>query len=118
MKTLHLFILCTLAFAQPLFNVLAGNSTFFVAHGSEPVDLFAMIVLLCVAIPAILALIEWIASAIHPKAAGSIHAFFIVILVALIALPFLNHLRASSTVIFLMAGVLGVALVAVYFRWK
>ena len=36
--SLHLFILFNLAIAQPLFDVLVGSATFFVAERSQPLD--------------------------------------------------------------------------------
>jgi hypothetical protein len=37
---LHIFVLCSFALAQPLFDLLARSAEFFVAHRSQPLDIF------------------------------------------------------------------------------
>ncbi len=50
---LHLIALCGFALAQPLYSLLANYPEFFVARGSEPVDLFLLVLILSLIVPLI-----------------------------------------------------------------
>ena len=55
---LHIFVLSSFAFAQPLFGLLSRKAEFFVARHSKPVDIIVLILILCVVLPAILVAVE------------------------------------------------------------
>ena len=73
---LHVASLWCIAVAQPLFQVLRGSPEFFVAHDTRPADLLALVLLLCLAVPAACWLALWaigrLAPAWWPRAAGAV----------------------------------------------
>ncbi len=52
LEALHVAALCSLAVAQPIFNVVGRSPEFFVAHDASPADLLALVAFLCFGIPA------------------------------------------------------------------
>ena len=76
LAALHIASLWCIAVAQPLFDVLRRSPEFFVAHDSGPLDLLGLVALLCLAVPAAVALALWIAGrlapGLRPGAAGSV----------------------------------------------
>ena len=52
LETLHVAGLWAVAVCQPLFDLLGRSPEFFVAHDTRPVDLLALVALLCLAGPA------------------------------------------------------------------
>ena len=59
--SLHLFVLFSLAIAQPLFELLARSAPFFVAERSQPVDILLLVLLLCVLTPLFFVVLEILA---------------------------------------------------------
>jgi hypothetical protein len=59
-ESLHLFVLWSLAVAQPLFDLLSRNAEFFVARRSEPGDIAVFILFVCVLLPACFVLLSGI----------------------------------------------------------
>lgn len=55
-RVLHLFGLSALVVAQPLYDVLARDPEFFVAHRLQPLDIVLLAVLLVLAVPSVLLL--------------------------------------------------------------
>ncbi len=103
----HLFILCSLAVAQPLFDQLSHNAEFFVARGSNPVDIVVLVALLCVVLPAVFAGIELAACRINKTAGNIVHGFFVTILISLIVLPILKRFENSPYVLVALALLAG-----------
>ena len=56
LAALHIASLWCIAVAQPLFDVLRGSPEFFVAHDATPAALVGLVLLFCLAGPAIAAL--------------------------------------------------------------
>lgn len=86
-EALHLFALSGFAFAQPLFDVLRSNTTFFVAHGTDAKGLIAFalgLVLLPAGIAVgVIALVRLVSA----RVAGALHLIAVGGLTALIAAP-------------------------------
>ena len=53
LAALHIASLWCIAVAQPLFDVLQGSPEFFVAHDAGPADLVGLVLLFCLAGPAL-----------------------------------------------------------------
>ena len=66
LAALHIASLWCIAVAQPLFDVLRGSPEFFVAHDATPADLVGLVLLFCLAGPAIAALALWIVGRLAP----------------------------------------------------
>ena len=82
---LHIFVLCSFALAQPLFDLLSRRVQFFVAHGSKPVDVILLVLILCILLPTIAVLIEWVAGLFGRPIRKGMHGLVVAGLVAAIA---------------------------------
>ena len=116
-EALHLVVLCGLAVAQPIYDLLARHSGFFVVRRSEPVDILilsaALSVLLPVAFAAALAILRWA----HRATGVFCHRLAVAVLAAAFALQVLKRLPglAGWPAVALAAG-LGLAVGLAYHR--
>jgi len=113
---LHLLLLCCLAFAQQLLDLLARNAEFFVIRGSQPVDLIALVVVLLMILPLPLLALSLIGSRIGGAAKTLTHRVLVAALATLIALQVLKTL-AIDTGAWLLAVAAGSALAWLYHRF-
>ena len=109
LHTSHVAGLWAVAVVQPLFDLLSRSPEFFVAHGTRPVDLVGLVLLLCLAGPAC-----WLPAArLARRMDARRHAFAaglaVGALVALVALLVTKHTAGwSSDLSFLLAAACGV----------
>ena len=80
-------MLCSFAFAQPLFDLLAREPAFLVVHGAGLIDVLVLIAALCVVIPAGFVSVELASRVISGNAAKWTHYGIVAFLVAVVALP-------------------------------
>ena len=80
-------MLSSFAVAQPVYDLLGRHATYFVAHGSGPVDVAALVLVLSLLLPATLAGGLLLARAFGAKFYGTVFAALQVALVATIAQP-------------------------------
>ena len=114
---LHVASLWCLAVAQPLFDVLRGSPEFFVAHDTRPLDLLGLVLLLCLAGPAAVALALRIAGRLAPRWRASAAGSVIGVLAAAVALAALRPLGGWHAAIPLAAAAgLGLAAGIAYVR--
>lgn len=117
--TLDLFILSGFAFAQPLFDLLSRNATFFVAHHSKPIDIILLVLGLCLIVPAILVFVEKGASLIGYNCKKIIHIILVSFLVGAVLLPFLKRLEQLPGIVLLLVSLaLGLAFTLTYMRFR
>jgi hypothetical protein len=64
---------------------------FLVVRRSQPLDVFLLIVILCLVLPAALMMLELVLAAIYPKGLPWLHGFLMVLLIATIFLPVLKR---------------------------
>ncbi len=115
---LHIFVLFSFALAQPLFDVLSRHVQFFVAHGSKPVDVILLVLILCILLPAITVLIEWVAGLFGRRVRKGMHGLVVAGLMAGIALPVLKRLGGVPGATLLTgAGALGMVVAITYLRF-
>ncbi len=88
---LHLLGLSAFAFAQPLFDLLAGEATFFVARRSQAADVLLLAAALTLGPALALWLIESMVTRLSPGLGRCAHLFFVTGLVALIVMPLLTR---------------------------
>lgn len=88
---LHLLVLWAFAVAQPLFDLLGRYPTFFVAHGAGPRDVVSFSVLLVVAPPAALWLLELGLGTLSARARTALHLLLVGVLLAVVVLPPLHR---------------------------
>ncbi len=114
--TVHLWALSSLGIAQPLFRVTAENPSFFVVRGSQPEDLWTLVLTLGLLLPLGMATLVGAAWWVARPAGLVVHFLFVGLLVALYAAPALRLLDPFSGALAIAAmavvGLLGVSLYA------
>ena len=116
-ESLHLVVLWGLAVAQPIYDLLARNSGFFVVRRSEPADVLILAGVLSFLLPAAVAGIPAILRWIPPKggkrkayrSAGVLcHRVLVAVLIAMLALQALKRVAGAE-----LTGWLAIAVAAV-----
>ena len=112
----HLFTLCSLSIANPIFEVTAKGVDFFVIHGSRPVDILSLIFILSIGIPLILFVIEFVLRLFSRRAQLSAHFIFIAVLISLYAARGLTLFESidSGVSIIIIACVIGIGSAVLY----
>ena len=113
---LQLGALWCLGLVRPLFDVLDGDVSFFVARGNTAGDILIFAIGVTFAVPLALTLIELLVRAASANAARLVHLLFVALLSALVALQFVKGAFSATLVAFAIALAIGV-LVAWAF-WK
>ena len=96
LDALHLAVLSAFAVAQPLLDLLGRRPEFFAVRRSEPVDVLLLPVLLCLALPLPLILLEALARLADRRLQRALHAVLVAALVAAILLPPLKSSLAAG----------------------
>lgn len=118
-SALHIFVLTGFAVAQPLFDLLARNPPFLVAHRARALDLIALILALVFVAPSLLVIVESAAALGGRAVRRVVHAVLVATLVALIALPPLKRLDSIPGLLLLIgAGLVGALVALAYYRWR
>ena len=114
---LHLFGLAGLAFAQPLFDLLGKNPAFFAAHGSSRWEIVGFALVVALAPPLILIVVELILGLASALAGAIAHAASVALLSSIVALQVVRRADALPTaVIFALALAIGGGVTALYLR--
>ena len=106
LPSLHILALSSLAFAQPLLDLLRQNPEFFVARDLGPLEITILLTSLLFVLPLPLLALEAAAAVVGERARALVHRGLIWALFALVALPFLKRsplLDAGSVTILLAA---------------
>jgi len=115
---LHIFVLFSFALAQPLFDLLSRHVQFFVAHGSKPLDIILLVLILCILLPTIAVLIEWVAGLFGRRVRKGMHGLVVAGLVAGIALPVLKQMSGiPGATLLTAAAILGMVAAISYIRF-
>lgn len=101
---LALVVAWNFAVAQPLLDLLGNNSAFFVAHGSEPVDVVTFGVALCLLAPLVLAGVVAAVRGASPRAGRILHTALLGILVGLVPYQVLKRLDVTSVAVWAVTG--------------
>lgn len=109
---LHLLVLSSFALAQPLFDLLGRNATFFAARGSTGGDVLAFALALTFGPPLILLGIEALVGLVSDSARRALHLVFVAVLSALLAMQALTRIDGIRGAVFVALGLLGGLLVA------
>ena len=97
-SALHFFALTALAVAQPLFDVVSREPTFFVARNTTSGQLAAFAVIVCVALPVLLIAIEAIFARVHVAAGNACHVVLTTALGGAFLLPIVKRAGVMDTV--------------------
>jgi hypothetical protein len=98
----QVFALCGFAFAQPVFDLLGNNPTFFVAHGSGRFDVILFTVALLLVPPALLCAGLALLRQISPQAARVTFVGLIGVLAALAIVPMVDRTTSLSTAVYVV----------------
>lgn len=109
-ELLHLFALCSGAFAAPLFLVLGAQAEFFVARRSPSSDVIAFALLVTLLPPALLVLLEMLIGLINATARSWLHRVLVAALLGVILMAF--------TPLGLFSPLLGCAGAVAYHRYR
>ena len=116
--TLHLSALCSLAFAQPLFDILGRNPTFFVANKVRPADIYLLVLLLSVLLPLILSGITLVVHSFNTKLGKAVRVSLIGALVSVILIQVAKRIPSidvyEQVTLSIMVGALCAVLYAIY----
>jgi len=93
---LHIFALSGFALVQPVLELLTNNTDFFVARGSQLIDLLALLLVLLFGLPLLMAFVYKVLEkiSIHSMRIG--HHIMVAILVGIIILPVLKKLDLAD----------------------
>jgi hypothetical protein len=111
---LHLAALSGFAFTEPLLTLLGSNPAFFAAHESSRWDVILFGVVVALGPPIVLVAIEALAGAAHPRLRTPVHLVLMTALAALFALRGLRTMSAAPAVVFVIAALIGGAIIAFY----
>ncbi len=116
---MHIIVLWNFAVAQPIFDLLSRNVTFFVAHRSQAVDIFLAILIVCFLLPSIVVGLEWLTGLLGGRVRKCFHAVVVTVLVGLIFLPPLKRIGGlPGAVAITVASLIGFAVMASYLRFR
>jgi hypothetical protein len=115
---LHVFVLCSFAVAQPLYDLLGRNAEFFVAHRSTPIDLVLFVLVLSFGLPLGFILAEAAAGLLNRGLRKGLHTLVVVILITIFLLPLLKRIETlPSLVVVSLCALLGFAFGVGYIRF-
>ena len=97
-KALQFFAFTALAVAQPLFDVVSREPTFFVARNTTSGQLGAFVVIIGVALPLVLIAIEAIFTRLHAVAGNVVHVLLMTVLGSVLLLPLLKRADGMDTI--------------------
>ena len=97
-KALQFFAFSALAVAQPLFDVVSREPTFFVARNTTSGQLGAFVVIIGVALPLVLIAIEAIFTRLHAVAGNVVHVLLMTVLGSVLLLPLLKRADGMDTI--------------------
>ncbi|MEK6276083.1 MAG: sulfatase-like hydrolase/transferase [Actinomycetota bacterium] len=115
-RSAQLTVLTGFALAQPLFDILGRNATFFVARRSTGLEIVLLALALTFLPTLVLILAELGAGLVSPRLAHGLHLFFIGALVMLVALQALKKLGllSGSTPLLVVSALLGAVALLLY----
>lgn len=112
-RAIHLWVLSAFAVAQPLFDLLGRNATFFLARGATLAEILIVAAFLLVGPPLLVWLVEWLVERASPRAAWMLHLAFVGALAFVLLQPPLGRSIGGDVALFLAAA----AAVAVLFLY-
>ncbi len=112
----HLAVLTTFAFAQPLFDLLGRTPEFFAVRGSHTVDVVVFALVLVLVPPALLLALEALVGLASERAAWVLHVVLVAALGGLVALQVVRDHSDSTAVVVVVAGAAGCLFAALYAR--
>lgn len=113
---LHIFALNGFAIAQPVMNLLGDNPDFFVARGSQYLDVVVLTLILVLGLGTILAFTYTLLSRVSPRLLQWVHLSTVAVLVTLVFLPALKKLNIDDGLILPAAASIGALFSVLYYK--
>ena len=117
-RATHLLCLVGFAVAQPLYDLLARNTEFFVARGSAPIDVVVLVGCFLVVLPGALVVLGALPTAVSKRLGEVVYLVLVAALIAATLLPLAKRLSSSSVLVVLVAGMAALAGVFLYHRFR
>jgi hypothetical protein len=112
---LHIFVLWGFAVAQPLYDLFARYSDFFIAHDALPEDIILLAGLLSIGIPLLLAVSVFVTRAISAYTQTALHHALLGALMMLFVVLILKKLQLQpDDLLFALAALLSTAFLCTY----
>ena len=105
LRALHLFGLCGFAFVEPVLDLLGRNATFFVAHGTDRVEVVVFALTLVLVPPAVLFAVICGITYISRAAGRLAMAATVGVLVAMTIVPPIDRRVSLSTLMFAVVSI-------------
>jgi arylsulfatase A-like enzyme len=116
-EILHIFVLCSLAIARPVFDQLSRNPEFLIVRGSTVFDGIGLVLVLCVLIPSVLCLCLFLAGLVSTRLRRAAQLLLIFFLVVMIALPGLKHTTVlSASLLLILSSFIALIFIVTYHR--
>jgi len=116
---LHIFVLCSFAFAQPLFDILGRQAEFFAIRRSERVDILSLVAGLMIIIPLVFVLVQALIGLFNQRIRKIVHGVMVAFLFVIIVLPPMKHVSGIPGIVLIIAAAfagIAFALVYIYFN--
>jgi hypothetical protein len=116
MMGVHLAALWTLAFVQPLFDLLGKNAAFFVARDNTAGDILIFVLAFTIGPPLLATLVLALVNLVNRTAARALHLVLMTILTGTLVVQLIKGVSDSALVVIPLGLALGAVVVAFYAR--
>jgi hypothetical protein len=118
-RALHLFMLAGVGVAQPLYDLLGRNPSFFVAHSATTLDLVLFVAIVSLALPAGLWMVQSVLTRVAGRFGTAIYLVLVAALSAIIAVvPVKRLFPAAGTAVVATAILISFAATFAYYRFS
>ena len=117
-RAVHLTAVWAYAVGQPVFSLLQANPEFLVVRGATRWEVIVFASILTFVPPLVAFGCEWLVSRVSRPAADVLHLVFLGVFLVPFLMLILKKLGGNAAWIVFAAGVIAVAVVAAYVRWR
>jgi len=115
---LHIFALSGFALVQPVLELLTNNTDFFVARGSQLIDLLVLLLVLLFGLPLLMAFVYKVLAKISVHSMRMGHHITVAILAGIVILPALKTLDLADILLMSIAAGFGVFFAVTYHSFR
>lgn len=114
---LNVFILVVFAISQPILSLLGNNTLFFIVRRSDYAEVLLLVLILCVALPALIVLIAFLAQRVLGTLGGLLVTALIVLCLGLLIAPWMTQVSGwDGALAVLLSLAIALILTFIYFR--
>lgn len=118
LAALHLLLIGNLALAQPLYDLLGRHAAFFVARGSQPLDMWLLVAILSLLVPLAPVVVLAFARLLGRRVFYAALAAFLALGIAAVALPAIGDLELPAAAAAGLALAVGLLFALAYRRFE